>query len=247
MRTVYEYINTAGRSNITVLVIGESGVGKGRVAKAIHYHSSRAGEPFLKVHCTDLSESLIESTLFGHEKGAFSGATALRKGSFEIADRGTIFLDEIGLLAPVLQAKLAGFLKKREFERVGGNKTIKVDVRVIAATSQNLEARMREGKFSEDIFYQVNVFPISVPPLRERKTDIILLADYFMEKYAQELGKKVTGISPSAIGMLMNYHWPGNVRELENCIERAMILSTDHTIHSYHLPPSLQGSRKLPV
>lgn len=243
MQMIYDYIDTAGRSNITVLIIGESGVGKERVAKTIHCRSSRAGKSFTKVHCANLSESPTESALFGHEKGAFAGATFLHRGSFEIADGGTIFLYEIGELAPILQAKLVGFLKKREFERIGGNKTIKVDVRVIAATSQNLEARIREGKFNEDLFYQMNVFPIIVPPLRERKTDIILLTDCFIKKYMKRLGKEVKGISFSAIDMLMNYHWPGNVRELENCIERAIILSTDGNIHHYHLPPSLQGNR----
>jgi Nif-specific regulatory protein len=242
IRTVYDYIDTASRSNITVLITGESGVGKELVAKAIHYRSSRAEKSFIKVHCADLSESVIEGTLFGQEKGASAGATALRKGSFESADRGTIFLDEIGELAPVQQAKLLEFLKKREFKRIGGDKTIKVDVRVIAATSHNLEARMREGKFSKDIFYQLNIFPIVVPPLRERKTDIIVLADYFIEKFSKELKKTITSISPSALDMLMHHHWPGNVQELENCIERAVILSKDSMIHQHHLPPSLQGS-----
>lgn len=243
MRNINELIDTASRSNITVLIIGESGVGKERVAKAIHCHSSRADESFIKVHCAALPESLIESDLFGYEKGAFAGATALHRGSFETADKGTLFLDEIGELPPVLQAKLVRFLKNREFERIGGNRTIKVDVRMIAATNQNLEELIREGKFSKDIFYQLNAFPIIVPPLHERKTDVILLADYFIEKYAKELGKEVTGISAAAIDMLMNHHWPGNVRELENCIERAIILSTDNMIHLHHMPPSLRGSR----
>jgi Nif-specific regulatory protein len=218
-------------------------VGKERVAEAIHYHSSRAEEAFIKVHCAALPASLIESDLFGYEKGAFAGATALHRGSFEIADKGTLFLDEVGELPPVLQAKLLRFLEKKEFERVGGNKTIKVDVRVIAATSQDLPAIIRDGNFSEDLFYRLNVFPVFVPPLRERKADVILLADYFIEKYAQELGKPVTGISPEAIDMLLHHHWPGNVRELGYCIERAIILSTDYMIQGHHLPPSLQGTR----
>ena len=242
MQDIYLHIDKVCQTNITVLILGESGVGKERIAHAIHYHSKRSAMPFIKVNCAALPESLIESELFGHEKGAFTGATAFRKGRFEMADKGTLFLDEIGELSPVLQTKLLRVLQEKEFERVGGNKTLKVDVRIIAATNRNLETLMQEGKFREDLYYRLNVFPILVPPLRERKTDIMLLVNFFIEKYAQELGKEVTGISPTAIDLLMDYGWPGNVRELENCIERAIVLSMDHLIHSYYLPTSLQKS-----
>jgi len=223
-----------------VLILGESGVGKERVAHAIHYGSSRASKPFIKVNCAALPESLIESELFGHESGAFTGATVTRRGRFEMAHTGTIFLDEIGDIPWTLQTKLLRILQEKEFERIGGNTTIKINVRVIAATNRNLEGLMQEGKFREDLYYRLNVFPMIIPPLRERKTDIMLLANHFIEKYSKENDKKIIGISKSATDMLMNYHWPGNVRELENCIERAIILSTDGIIHSYHLPHNLQ-------
>ena len=240
MQSVYTLIEQVSKTNATVLILGESGVGKERVAHAIHYASNRANMPFVKVNCAALPESLIESELFGHEKGAFTGAAGVRKGRFEIAHKGTIFLDEIGDLPPGVQIKLLRVLQERELERVGGNETIKVDVRVITATNRNLETLMAEGRFREDLYYRLNVFPVLVPPLRERKTDIMLLVDYFIEKSSKENDKKIVSISTTATNMLMNYHWPGNVRELENCIERAAILSTDGVIHSYHLPPNLQ-------
>jgi Nif-specific regulatory protein len=240
MQSVYTLIEQVSKVNATVLILGESGVGKERVAHAIHYGSNRADMPFVKVNCAALPESLIESELFGHEKGAFTGAAGARTGRFELAHKGTIFLDEIGDLPPGVQIKLLRILQERELERVGGNETIKVDVRVITATNKNLETLMAEGRFREDLYYRLNVFPILVPPLRERKTDIMLLADYFIEKNSRENNKKIMSISTTATNMLVNYHWPGNVRELENCIERAAILSTDGVIHSYHLPPSLQ-------
>lgn len=241
MQTVYSLIDKVCRTNATVLILGESGVGKERVAQTIHYSSNRAGKPFVKVNCAALPESLIESELFGHEKGAFTGATMARKGRFEAAEKGTIFLDEIGDLPLPLQTKLLRVLQEKEFERLGGNYTIKVNARIITATNKDLEVLIREGKFREDLYYRLNVFPVLVPPLRDRKTDVMLLTDHFVQKYAKEHGKKITRISPTATDMLMNYHWPGNVRELENCIERAIILCTDGVIQGYHLPPNLQG------
>jgi Nif-specific regulatory protein len=183
---------------------------------------------------------MIESELFGHEKGAFTGALARRKGRFELANRGTLFLDEIGDFSPSTQIKLLRFLQEREFERVGGAETIKSDVRIIAATNRDLDAMVASGEFRQDLYYRLNVFPILVPPLRERRTDILLLADHFAEKHGRASGKPVKRISTPAIDMLMAYHWPGNVRELENCIERAVLLSSDGVIHGHHLPPSLQ-------
>ena len=247
MRNVYGMIEKVCRTNATVLILGESGVGKERVAHAIHYNSSYASGPYIIVNCAALPESLIESELFGHEKGAFTGATVFRKGRFELADNGTIFLDEIGDLPPNIQTKLLRVLQERVFERIGGNISIKVNIRIIAATNRDLEACTREGKFREDLYYRLNIFPIVVPPLRERKTDIILLANHFIEKYARELDRKVVSISAPATDLLMHYHWPGNVRELENCIERAIILCTDGVIRTYHLPPNLQKSNSSPI
>ena len=240
MRNIYEMIDRVCRTNATVLILGESGVGKERVAHAIHYNSSCANGPYVIVNCAALPESLIESELFGHERGAFTGATTSRKGRFELADNGTIFLDEIGDLPPVVQTKLLRVLQERVFERIGGNTPIKVNIRIIAATNRDLEALIREGKFREDLYYRLNIFPVVVPPLRERRTDIILLANHFVEKYSRELERKIVRISTSATDLLMHYHWPGNVRELENCIERAIILCTDGVIRTHHLPPNLQ-------
>jgi Nif-specific regulatory protein len=229
-------------SDATVLINGESGTGKELVAMEIHALSRRASGPLIKVNCSALPESIIESELFGHEKGSFTGAQAQRKGRFELADGGTLFLDEIGELSPAIQVKLLRVIQEREIERMGGSHTIKVDVRVIAATNRNLEEEIAAGRFREDLYYRLNVFPIRVPPLRERKSDIVLLADYFTEKYARKNNKPIKRISSPALDLLMSYHWPGNVRELENCIERAVILSADMVIHSYHLPPSLQSA-----
>ena len=240
MLDIFSLINKVSQTNTTVLILGESGVGKERVAHAIHYNSPRANNPYITVNCAALPESLIESEFFGHEKGAFTGAIASRRGRFEIAGGGTIFLDEIGELSPSLQSKILRVLQEKEFDRVGGNKTIKVDVRIIAATNRDLKQLIREGKFREDLYYRLNTFPIVIPPLRDRRTDILLLVNHFIEKYGKELGKNIISISASAIDLLMNHRWPGNVRELENCIERAIILSADGVIHSYHLPPSLQ-------
>jgi len=240
MRQVYALIDKISKTNTTILVLGESGVGKELVAQAIHYNSSRQKMPFVKFNCAALPESTIESELFGHEKGSFTGAFNKRIGRFELADGGTIFLDEIGELTPSTQTKLLRILQEREFERVGGNDTIKVDIRIITATNRNLEEQIQLGRFREDLYYRLNVFPIIVPPLRERKTDILLLTDYFVEQYSKENNKEIKRVSTSAINMLMSYHWPGNVRELENIIERAVILSEDKVIHGYHLPPTLQ-------
>ncbi len=240
MQIVYNSIEPVAASNTTVLIRGESGVGKELVAHAIHMRSSRAMKPLVKVNCAALPETIVESELFGHERGAFTGAIAMRKGRFELAHGGTIFLDEIGELPLSVQAKLLRILQEREFERVGGTSTLRCDVRVIAATNRSLEDYMQAEKFRLDLYYRLNVFPIYVPALRERKADILALADFFIEKYSEANGKPVLRISTPAIDMMMSYHWPGNVRELENCIERAVLLSTDGVIHGYHLPASLQ-------
>ena len=240
MREVFQMISQVCQSNATVLIRGESGTGKELAANAIHYNSPRAQQPFVKVNCAALPENLIESELFGHEKGAFTGAIRQKPGKFELANKGTIFLDEIGSIGADLQVKLLRVLQEREFERVGGYHTIKADIRVIAATSKNLEQAVEEGTFRSELYYRLNVFPIYMPPLRERKTDILLLADFFLEKYARENRKDIRRLSTPAIDMLMQYHWPGNVRELENCIERAVLLCDGGVIHSYHLPPTLQ-------
>jgi len=238
--TVLEQALQVAAAKTTVLIRGESGTGKELIAELIHRNSTRAGEPFIKVNCAALPESLIEAELFGHERGAFTGAHARRKGRFELADRGTIFLDEIGEISPATQTKLLRVLQEREFERVGGTETVRADVRLIAATNKDLERAISEGTFREDLYYRLNVFTIFMPPLRERKTDILLLADHFVEKYAREHNKTVKRISTPAIDMLMSYHWPGNVRELENCIERAVVVCDDAVIHGHHLPPTLQ-------
>ena len=219
---------------------GESGVGKELVAEAIHAASPRAKKPFIAVNCAALPENLIESELFGHERGAFTGAMKQRKGRFELAHGGTIFLDEVGELPLGAQAKFLRVLQESTLERVGGDAVLRIDVRVIAATNRPLEDMLEAGKFRQDLFYRLNVFPIFIPPLRERKSDILALADHFAEKYATRLGKPIARISTPAIDMLMSYHWPGNVRELENVIERAVLVSQDAVIHGYHLPASLQ-------
>ena len=242
MREVFELVQQVAGSNATVLIRGESGTGKELAAQAIHYSSPRAHMPFIKVNCAALPESVIESELFGHEKGAFTSAIASRKGRFELADGGTIFLDEIGDLSAMTQVKLLRVLQEMEFERVGGTETIKVNVRVLAATNRPLEQMMSDGEFREDLYYRLNVFPVNMPPLRERKSDIILLADSFAEKYGRRNSKEIKRISTPAIELLMSYHWPGNVRELENCIERAVLLSSDGVIHGHLLPPSLQSA-----
>ncbi len=240
MQDVYDLIAQVSKSNATVLLRGESGTGKELVAHAIHYNSPRAGKPFIKVNCAALPENLIESELFGHEKGAFTGALSVRKGRFELASGGTIFLDEIGDFSPSTQVKVLRVLQEREFERIGSTETIKVDVRIITATNRDLEEMIGDDSFRQDLYYRLNVFPIHIPPLRDRKTDILLLADFFVEKYSRLNSKNVRRISTPAIDMLMSYHWPGNVRELENCVERAVLLADEDVIHGHHLPPTLQ-------
>lgn len=240
MQAVYDLIAQVSQSNTTVLIRGESGTGKELIAHAIHYNSFRANKTFIKVNCAALPETIIESELFGHEKGAFTGAVNSRKGRFELADGGTIFLDEIGDLSPATQVKLLRVLQEKEIERVGSTATIKCDVRVLAATNRNLEDLITEGRFRQDLYYRLNVFPIHAPALRERGTDILLLANFFAERFSKANHKNIKRISTPAIDMLLSYHWPGNVRELENCIERAVLLSNDEVIHGHHLPPTLQ-------
>ena len=240
MRHVYDQISQVSASDTTVLIRGESGTGKELVAGAVHEASDRKNGPFIKVNCAALPESILESELFGHERGAFTGAVTARKGRFELAQGGTIFLDEVGDFSPATQVKLLRVLQEREFERLGGTKTVKVDIRVLAATNRDLEALVKAGMFREDLYYRHNVFEITMPPLRERRSDILLLANHFVEKYSHKTGKNVRRISTPAIDMLMAYHWPGNVRELENCVERAVVMTTDDVIRAHHLPPTLQ-------
>lgn len=237
---VLRLIDQVAASGSTVLIYGETGTGKELVAQGLHENSGRSKGPLIKVNCAAMPESLLESELFGHEKGAFTGAVTRRRGCFEEANGGTIFLDEVGELSPLAQAKLLRVLQEKEFQPVGSSRVVKVDVRVVAATNKDLEKEVRAGNFRSDLFYRLNVFPITIPPLRERGPDILLLADYFILRYAKEFGKRVMRISTAAIELLLAYHWPGNVRELENCIERAVLLSDGDTIESSHLPPSLQ-------
>jgi Nif-specific regulatory protein len=240
MRQVYEQITQVAPTNTTVLIRGESGTGKELIAHAIHYNSPRAQKPFIKVSCAALPETLIEAELFGHEKGAFTGAQTRKPGRFELSDGGTLFLDEIGDLSLMTQVKLLRVLQERAFERLGGTTTVTVNVRLLAATNRNLEQAMSDGTFREDLYYRLNVFSIFVPPLRERKDDVLLLAEHFLDKYAREHGKQIKRIATSAIDMLSSYHWPGNVRELENTLERAVLVCEGQVIHGYHLPPTLQ-------
>jgi len=241
MIDVFKMIKVCAETDAkTVLIFGESGTGKELVARAIHYHSARSAMPFIEINCAAIPENLLESELFGHEKGAFTGATQRRIGKFERAHGGTLFLDEIGTLNLAAQAKILRALQEKELERVGGDNTIKVDVRIITATNKSLEKALEKGSFREDLYYRLNIFPIYLPPLRERKTDILLLADYFLEKYRKKYKKDVKRISTPAVDMLMRYHWPGNVRELENCMERAVLLCNNQVARSYNLPPSLQ-------
>jgi Nif-specific regulatory protein len=239
-RQMYEQVAQVAQTNTTVLIRGESGTGKELIAHAIHYNSLRAKKPFVKVSCAALPDTLIESELFGYEKGAFTGANARKKGRFELAEGGTIFLDEIGDINAGTQVKLLRVLQEREFERLGGTESVRVNVRVIAATNKDMEKAITEGTFREDLYYRLNVFTIFVPPLRDRKADLLLLADHFLEKFSREHGKVIKRISTPAIDMLMAYHWPGNVRELENALERAVLVCDAQVIHGHHLPPSLQ-------
>ena len=236
MRRVIEIIKVVAMSNATVLITGESGTGKELVARAIHSQSYRKDKPFVAVSCAALPESLLESELFGHEKGAFTGAYAQRRGKFEAADRGTLFLDEIGEMSANIQVHLLRVLEEKELTRVGGNELIKVDVRVISATNKDIKKAVADGQFREDLYYRLNVVTVELPPLRERKEDIPLLAQHFLKKFAVENKKEVVAFSPEAVDLLMKYEWPGNVRELENAIERAVILSKDSYIKAVDLP-----------
>jgi len=240
MQAVYRMIEKVSRARTTVLILGESGVGKERVASAIHYYSHCSQGPFVKFNCASLPESIIESELFGHERGAFTGAISRRVGRFEEANGGTLFLDEVGELSPSAQSKLLRVLQERCFERVGSNETISVNVRIIAATHRDLREMVSKGTFREDLFYRLNVFPLLIPPLRDRGNDILILADYFNAWFAREQNVDVPTISTPALNLLLSYNWPGNVRELENMMERAVLLAEEGFIHSYHLPINLQ-------
>ncbi len=231
MKQVYQLISKVAPTDSTVMISGESGTGKELAARAIHLNSKRAKLPFMGVNCAALAETLLESELFGHEKGAFTGALAMKKGRLEVADGGTVFLDEIGELSPALQVKLLRVLQEREFERVGGTKTIKVDIRLVAATNKDLEQAIAAGTFRQDLFYRLNVVELAMPALRERLEDIPLLANYFASKHGEKCNRKILGVSPEAQARLLSYEWPGNVRELENAIERAVVLGvTDHIL-----------------
>jgi len=240
MNEVFRLIESVAVTDATVLIRGESGVGKELIADAIHFNSPRKTKPFIKVNCAALPESLIESELFGHEKGAFTGASNTRIGRFEAANGGTIFLDEFGDIPASTQVKLLRVLQEREIERIGSTKPIRVDVRILCATNRNLEELMASGGFREDLYYRINVFPVYIPALRERINDIPILTDFFIDKFNKRHGKHIKRITSSAIDTLMVYHWPGNIRELENCIERACILSSDNVIRTNNLPASLQ-------
>ena len=240
MQDVYEMIHRVVDSNATVLLRGESGTGKTLVAKALHYNGKRKSKPFVVVNCSALPETLLESELFGHEKGAFTGANERKTGRFEQAEGGTLFLDEIGEISNSVQVKLLNVVQERVFQRLGSPQQLNCDVRLVAATNRDLEKAVIEKNFREDLYYRLNVFPIYMPPLRERRTDILLIAEFFLDKFARESGKLIRRISTSAIDMLIQYHWPGNVRELQNCMERAVIICDGDTINALHLPPTLQ-------
>jgi Nif-specific regulatory protein len=242
MQDVFEMVHRVVDSNATVLLRGESGTGKTLVAKALHYNGRRSDKPFVVVNCSALPETLLESELFGHEKGAFTGANERKTGRFEQAEGGTLFLDEIGDISHSVQVKLLNVVQERSFQRLGSTHTIACDVRLVAATNKDLETSVSEGHFREDLYYRLNVFPIYIPPLRKRRTDILLLAEFFLEKFSRENKKQINRISTSAIDLLIQYHWPGNVRELQNCIERAVLICDGTAIKGIHLPPTLQGS-----
>jgi Nif-specific regulatory protein len=240
MESVLSIASQVAESQATVLITGESGTGKEMVASAIHYSSPRANKPFIKVACASLPENLLESELFGYERGAFTGALERKPGRFELASGGTLFLDEIGDMTLSTQVKLLRVLQEKEYERLGGTQTIKTDVRVICATHRDLEKMVKDGRFREDLYYRINVFPVGLPPLRDRKEDIPLLADHFIEKYSKENKKKIKGISRSALDLLLFYGWPGNVRELENVMERAVVLCRKDLVSPTELPANLQ-------
>lgn len=244
MRQIFDTIRKVARYKSTILVEGESGTGKELVAKAIHFNSDRADNPFVPVNCGAIPENLLESELFGHTKGSFTNAVRTKKGLFEEADGGTMFLDEIGELPLQLQVKLLRVLQDGEMRRIGDSRPIKIDVRIIAATIKDLDREVREGKFRDDLFYRLNVLPMKIPPLKERKEDIPLLVDHFINKYSRELNKPIEGITPDALNCLMNYSWNGNVRELENVIERAIVLTESSQLQVENLPAEIQSPRE---
>ena len=245
MQEVFAAVQQVAPSRASVLITGESGTGKELVAAAIHEHSPRANGPFVKLHCGALAETILESELFGHERGAFTGAVSRRDGRFQQADGGTLFLDEIGDISPATQVRLLRFLQEHEFERVGGNQTIKVDVRIVAATNRDLPARVKSGQFREDLYYRLNVIGIHMPPLRDRPTDIPLLAMHFLKRFADDCQKAITGFEPEALDRLIRYQWPGNVRELENAIERAVVVGSDDRIRAQDLSPTIAPPDRL--
>ncbi len=241
MLEVFKMIETVARTNSTILLTGESGTGKGLVAQAIHYHSLRRDRPFVAVNCGALPEALLESELFGHMRGSFTGAESNKKGLVEVAERGTVFLDEIGEMSAVMQVKLLRVLQERRFRRVGGLEEMQADIRVIAATNQDLGKLVADGRFREDLFYRINVIPIALPPLRDRREDIPLLAEHFLTKYAEQMDKKVSTLSRDALELMVRYEWPGNIRELENTIERAVALERTPVVLPDSLPAALRG------
>jgi len=241
MVELFDLLTQVAPTDATVLILGESGTGKELVANALHHNSPRASQPFIKVACAALPETLLESELFGHEKGAFTGAVARREGRFWSAHRGSIFLDEVGEMSTTTQTKLLRVLQEKEFEPLGSTRTLKVDVRVIAATHKDLEKEVREGRFREDLFYRLNVVPVSIPPLRERKEDLPSLALHFLSLYGEKNRKELKEISPKALDLLIRYDWPGNIRELENCIERGVIVARGEVIAPVDLPPQVQA------
>ncbi|MCW5979197.1 MAG: sigma-54-dependent Fis family transcriptional regulator [Bryobacteraceae bacterium] len=232
MQEIFGAIERVAPTRATVLIAGESGTGKDLIARAIHYHSPRRDRPFVKIDCTTIPENLMESELFGYEKGAFTGAAAAKPGKFEMADTGTVFLDEIGDMPAAIQVKLLRVLQERQFERLGSTKTRQIDVRVIAATNADLRAALENGEFREDLYYRLNVVPLNMPPLRDRKDDIPALVDYFIRKYSKELGGRVVAVSPEALQALWAHHWPGNVRELQNVIERSLVLCSGERLEA---------------
>jgi two-component system, NtrC family, response regulator PilR len=242
MLEVFKMIETVARTSSTILLTGESGTGKGLVAQAIHFHSLRRDKPIVSLNCGALPEALLESELFGHMRGAFTSADTNKKGLLEVAERGTLFLDEIAEMSAVMQVKLLGVLQERRFRRVGGLEELQADIRVIAATNQDLARLVAENRFREDLFYRINVIPISLPPLRDRREDIPLLADHFLAKYADQMGKQITGISNEAMEWLLHHQWPGNIRELENVLERAVALESTPSILPESLPPAARRS-----
>ncbi|MBI3184034.1 MAG: sigma-54-dependent Fis family transcriptional regulator [Myxococcales bacterium] len=243
LQAVFEVVKRAAPTKATVLILGESGTGKELIAQALHEESPRKDRPFIKVNCAALSETLLESELFGHEKGSFTGAVGRREGRFELADGGTLFLDEIGEISPALQIKLLRVLQQKEFERVGGTQTLKVDVRLVAATNKDLAGEVKAGHFREDLFYRLNVVAVTLPPLRKRKGDIPALVAHFVDKYASSYGKQVKGLAPGTLNALLAHDWPGNVRELENVVERAVVLATASELTADDLPATLRGPR----